>query len=167
SDGKKPSETWLLQHIPYWVSIKCAADPCVQPVGNSPLDAMRQWMRNDTASPKFDLLLSGDTHMFQFFVPEKAEIPEQVIAGMGGGLLEQRSDFEAVLDRAVGAKLFGVEGRLLLHHQFGFLMLTRQDDGWTATFHDVDGTPTLRCRLDKAARARAMSDFPCSTIASR
>src|SRR6185437_5679818 len=81
SDGKKPSETWLLQHIPYWVSIKCAADPCVQPVGNSPLDAMRQWMRNDTASPKFDLLLSGDTHMFQFFVPENAEIPEQVIAG--------------------------------------------------------------------------------------
>src|SRR5262249_29144007 len=145
----RPEQKWLVLHSPPWVSYRCAAAPCnTSSTGADPLEAIRAWLRG--AGSGIDLMLGGDTHMFQFFVPDKPAIPPQIVAGMSGDLLEPAANFgDVVLDKAIDAKLFDVDGRLWLHHGFGFLMLRKGDAGWTGMLHDAAGNPKLRCALDR------------------
>lgn len=156
-------ERWLLDHNPPWVSFKCATAPCAEPpVANDPLEAIRAWLRGGSSG--MDLMLAGDTHMFQFFVPDAPAIPPQIVAGMAGDLLEPRGNYGDVLDKAIDASLFNVPGRLWMHHGFGFLMLIKDDAGWAGTFYDTAGSPKLRCDLKRATLDKARVDFPCRPL---
>src|SRR5262249_5294184 len=71
---------WLLLHIPPWVSHKCPAAPCTERLDDRPLAAIRRLLRDPPS--RIDLMLAGDTHMFQVFVPDTAAAPPQIIAAM-------------------------------------------------------------------------------------
>src|SRR5262249_18459277 len=147
---------WLLLHIPPWVSHKCPAAPCTERLDDRPLAAIRRLLRDPPS--RIDLMLAGDTHMFQVFVPDTAAAPPQIVAGMSGDLLEPRERYGDVMDRVLEANLFDVAGRLWMHHGFGFMLLTRDEAGWTGILHDAAGEPRLRCDLKRAALDQARTD---------
>ena len=43
----------------------------------------------------------------------------------------------------VSAKLFGVDGRLWLRRQFGFMYLVKKEANWVATLYDAYGQVLL------------------------
>jgi len=151
-------QNWLFLHKPLWASYGCAN--CSQaPDPDDTINSVRERLRNGPA--RFDLVVAGDTHMFQFFVPHEDKLPPQLIAGMSGTLLEaERAYPAAALDKTVGANLFGVDGRLWMHHGFGYLVLTKQAAGWSAALYGPDGDkPVVTCNL--AAGDRTRTDLPC------
>jgi hypothetical protein len=157
-------DTWLVMHNPAWVTYACKTPDCRQAdEPDDPVRAVRERLRRGW--PMFDLMLAGHTHMFQLFVPADRSVPPQVVAGMGGTLLERKSDFpDAVLDKPVDTTLFDVAGKLWLHHGFGYMVLARKDKDaeWSAALHDPDGKLLLTCNLAKAALDAAQSAFPCA-----
>jgi hypothetical protein len=165
-------ESWLFLHKPLFASAEChapapgAAPECKQQVEQAdkdkPITALRSRLSRET--PRFDLIFAGDTHMFQFFAPDRGQHrnPPQIVAGMSGTLLEDKTDFDdAVLKQPVKADLFGRAGKLWMHRGFGYLVLTKEGGAWSAALHDPDGKLVLTCELAAQALDRAQSDFPC------
>lgn len=127
----------------------------------SPLDSYRKWFEGalprktgdpeKLPPPDFSLVLSGDTHMFQMFAPTRPKhqsIPIQLVVGMSGDVLEREQHFAKLLGRSGGlASLFGVEGKLWARREYGFALLTREKDIWTAVIYDVAGRARARCNL--------------------
>jgi hypothetical protein len=155
---------WLVLHNPAWVSYDCKVPDCRQAVDpDDPVRAVRQRLR--WSPPTFDLVLAGHTHMFQLFVPTDRAVPPQIVAGMGGTLLERKSDFpDAVLDKPIGTTLFDVAGQLWLHYGFGYMVLAKKDEDaeWSAELRDPDGKLLLTCSLAKTALDNAQNKFPCA-----
>ncbi len=125
----------------------------------SPLNEIRNWFRNLASWPPapFSLVLSGDTHMFQFFGPQdSANFPVQIVAGMSGDALEKPEDYKTIdgsKDKrprpGLPANLFGVDGSLWANLQFGFVMLTPEGSDWNAKLYDSNGKVQLSCSLRK------------------
>lgn len=127
----------------------------------NPLDSYRKWFEaslpkeadstEKLAAPDFSLVLSGDTHMFQMFAPARPKhqsIPLQLIVGMSGDVLEKEKNFAKVLGRSGSlASLFGVEGKLWARRDYGFALLIREKNIWTAVIYDVAGRARTRCNL--------------------
>jgi hypothetical protein len=93
------------------------------------------------------LVLSGDTHVFEAFMPTDTGQPVQLIVGTGGDTLEKPDMLGAKPMEPQKANLFAREGTLWGKVAFGFVMLTREAQGWSAMLYDVAGKPVLRCDL--------------------
>jgi hypothetical protein len=88
------------------------------------------------------LLLAGHIHAFEAINYDHG-LPPQLIVGNGGDKLDTApADLSGI---AVGdAKV--TDGLAL--PGFGFLLLTREAEGWRADAYNVDGVVERRCRLD-------------------
>jgi hypothetical protein len=152
--------TWVLVHQPLWSSFgNRDADRNLKepeegsPPSSRPLDALRErmadWNQNGVG-PKISLVISGDTHLFQFFGARRPEIPVQLVVGTGGDLLETSPKYDSMADpTGEVAKLYDEDGRLWTRKSFGFVLLTRADakSAWFATFYDTNGIPLANCSL--------------------
>jgi hypothetical protein len=118
-----------------------------------PLDALRR--KISRADPigggaKPSLVLSGDTHLFQFFGANEPKTPVQIVVGTSGDVLEPDPKYNSMINPpGEEATLYEVKGHLWTRKTFGFLLLTKgnSDPGWTATFYDMHGDPIIKCGL--------------------
>jgi hypothetical protein len=110
------------------------------------------------AAPNFALVLSGHIHTFQTFVPDDATAPLQLVAGNSGDVLDSADKFPGAITKLEmqPAILFGRKGTVSMRHVFGFVVLERADGAasWTATLHDVDGQPIVKCELKRSGGCR-------------
>ena len=133
--------TWLLMHHPVWVQTKLLPDGEVTELESKPVEEdPRPNIRNLVKGVA--LILSGDTHAFEALVPHEADRAVQLVAGTAGTKLENKFDAD---EKPI--KMSGIEGTLWSRVAFGFVMLTRDDDGWKAAFYDPEGTKLLNCTL--------------------
>jgi len=139
---------WFAGAIPLTNPHKDAADPKERDEKPCSDPAPAQGM--GVKPPAVSLVLSGDTHTFQMFTPEKESTPLQLVVGNGGDALEGDSsypDAKGKLDRK-SATLFGIPGALWMRNDFGFAVLEQIAPGsWSATLYDVEGTVMARCAL--------------------
>ena len=93
---------WLLLHQPLWGAYdKDHSQRIAQPDSlydeELPLEAIRQVVRiADDEGLGISAVFSGDTHMFQRFLPEDDNLPIQIVAGTGGTALEKAKDFSHI-----------------------------------------------------------------------
>jgi hypothetical protein len=101
-----------------------------------------------------ELMLAGHIHTFEVMnFRDKDHVPPQLIAGFGGDTLDPTP---SVLKGTVFQGKSGVvvkDGLSL--PGFGFLLMTKDADGWTIEVHDVHGKIERTClfrsgRLDCA-----------------
>lgn len=116
-----------------------------------PLGALRAWFTERAPGP-VSMVLSGHSHAFQLFAPQRQwpAIPLQLVVGTGGDALDPYPRLKTQA-APLPAEVYGVAGELWSRQEFGFVMLTGANTGWTATFYGVDGTAKLVCEL--AARS--------------
>ncbi|HEY3848312.1 MAG TPA: hypothetical protein VGL95_14490, partial [Acetobacteraceae bacterium] len=106
-----------------------------------PLSAIR------AAVQQTALVMSGDAHVFEAFMPTDVNQPIQLVVGTGGDKLEKADMLGDDPTKPKPATMFGRTGTLTGKVEFGFVLLTREPHGWTATLHDVQGNPVLQCEL--------------------
>jgi Calcineurin-like phosphoesterase len=123
------------------------------------------------------LVLSGDTHAFQFFLPSGGKTPIQIIAGNGGTELDTicqvssrnspdkncaRNDgkiyeevkrSQVVTDDTVQS--FGVAGSGWSFVEHGFTVMHRDGATWTATELDSRAGKILDCRFSESILPKA------------
>jgi hypothetical protein len=173
--GQLPSDLpiWLALHQPLWGSwgnrsdgSLLETDPfqdiahAMQPViegdawkseSKSVIDAFAELVdplsKLREAVTRTALVLSGDTHAFEAFMPTAADHPVQIVAGTGGDALEKTDMLGANPTMAEQAMLFGQKGTLWGKVAFGFVMLTNEGHGWIATLYDTVGASVIRCDL--------------------
>jgi Calcineurin-like phosphoesterase len=126
--------TWLLSHRPIWA------------IGQK--FKLNQTLEQAVAASGgrlphgIELVLSGHLHIFELlsFIDER---PPQLVVGSGGTELDKK------INRALDGTAIGDatvrHGRS--EHRFGFLMITPQPGGSTATFFSPEGKPRFKCAL--------------------
>ena len=128
---------------------------------------------DNTPGQRFDLVVSGDTHVFEAVLPKTEKpYPSQLVFGMSGTALDDRdNDFANFLTTKAGPhklKLFLGSDRneyldmeVYLISEFGYGVLNHQNNRWTAKFHALDGSERVACRLrgpEQAARTTCELD---------
>ncbi|MGC9952975.1 MAG: metallophosphoesterase [Rhizomicrobium sp.] len=141
--------SWLLLHRPIWGAV---TGPMGLPVGGNQTMIAAVGM-SGIPSP-VELMLAGHIHTFEVMnFRDKDHVPPQLIAGFGGDTLDPTP---SVLKGTVFQGKSGVvvkDGLSL--PGFGFLLMTKDADGWTIEVHDVHGKIERTClfrsgRLDCA-----------------
>ena len=143
--------SWLLLHRPIWGAV---AGPLGLPVGGNQTMIAAAGV-SGIPSP-VELMLSGHIHTFEAMnYGIKDHVPPQLIAGFGGDKLDPTP---AVLKGTIfqGKSGVSVKDGLSLPG-FGFLLMTKDADGWTIDVHDVHGKVERTClfhsgRLDCPAK---------------
>ena len=159
---------WLLLHQPLWGAYdKDHSQRIAQPDSlydeELPLEAIRQVVRiADDEGLGISAVFSGDTHMFQRFLPEDDNLPIQIVAGTGGTALEKAKDFSHIDQKTEERiSLFGDRGRITATIRFGFVLLSRDADEWDATFYDYRGRAILSCPLPSIEGRAVGRDARC------
>lgn len=162
---KRSGDKWLLLHQPFWVAYVGLCDEskltCSVPSETDPkkikqdaIGQIRSWIA-DEKELKFSLVLSGHTHNFQLFAPANPSkgLPLQLVAGMSGTALDRWTAKQSMLRQRIAATLNGDPGALWVDHEFGFVLLTKNNDVWTVGYHDMRGNERMNCPLanDKTA----------------
>jgi hypothetical protein len=131
-------------------------NPLANPNANKAPDQGKEQLADETKPPavsRFALVLSGDVHTFQTFVPDHATVPFQLVAGNSGDVLDRADKYPGAIDKldTQPAILFGQKGEVSMRHVFGFMVLEKTDvsSSWTATLHNVDGKPIAQCELKR------------------
>jgi len=92
------SEIWLALHQPLWLrnmngfqngNRTWAGEVCVNLGEEESLPDIRKKFEADQTRRLARLVLSGDTHAFQFFRPKSSSMPIQLVAGNGGTQLDK------------------------------------------------------------------------------
>ena len=128
---------WLLTHRPVWA--------LAQGVGIPPgatLNATEQAAIRGLVPPALDLVLSGHVHDFTSYDYGPSH-PAQLVVGEGGDAYDQIVQPLAagvVIDDAKIRRTFGLS-------EYGYVLLHRVKDGWTATVYSVTDAVLARCRL--------------------
>lgn len=137
AEAKPP--TWLLLHRPIWAAI---AGPLNLPVGGN-ATIIAAVGRAGIPAP-VELMLSGHIHTFEAInYGREPHVPPQVIAGFGGDLLDETP---AHLHGAVFQGNSGVSvSDGISIGGFGFLLLTKNGDGWAIDVHDWQGRIERQC----------------------
>jgi hypothetical protein len=167
------AEVWLALHQPLWLrnpdgsqdDNKPDSGPCVNKVTKSALPVLRAQFEPSEPKRRARLVLSGDTHVFQFFQPTVASKPVQIVAGNGGTKLDNLYDLlplgvrsplsnagRPTRDGDTNVKLnsYGVEGAALTVAQHGFVTLHRTEWIWTVQMLGVAGRSVASCRFSEA-----------------
>ncbi len=137
--GEARAPTWLLMHRPIWAAV---SGPLGIPIGgNQTLIAAIG--ASGIPSP-VELMLSGHIHSFEALnYADSDHVPPQIVAGFGGDALDSTP---SILKGTVFQGDSGVvvaDGLSL--PGFGFLLMTKTDDGWQIDVHDVHGAIERQC----------------------
>jgi hypothetical protein len=143
--------TWLLLHRPIWGLI---AGPLGVPIGGN--RTMIEAVGDGGIPAPVTLMLSGHIHTFEAINYSAAmRVPPQLIAGIGGDLLDP-----APADLS-GAIFHGWSGVSVQTGQsitgFGFLLLTRSEEGWRIDVYDWRGRIERVCQLKTASDASQLN----------
>ena len=177
---------WILVHQPLWAEFAKESDEDIErrfgddanKVKNlkrkaeellaAPIKAVREAVQAAAGSgPEVSLVLSGDTHMFQYFMPENTDLPIQIVAGMGGTTLEKAKAFTHITGKHNNPlTLFDAPGWITGSVQFGFLLLTREGEAWEATLYNRAGEAVLACPLPGSSDGTARKNTPCKKPSS-
>ena len=129
-------ETWFLTHRPLWVDLVAFGDMIDG-------DDTQRHAFGGAFPDEVSLILSGHIHAFQAI--DLANGPVQGISGNSGTRLDPMPD-----SRLENIEIAGSLARTVINdHGFGFLLLTRSDQGgWQMDAMDENGKPRRRCKLD-------------------
>jgi predicted phosphodiesterase len=127
--------TWLLTHRPIWGfgSHKRTLNASLQ-------QALAQW--NGRPPDGIALVLAGHIHLAEVLSFADKRSP-QFVLGTGGTLLAGKIKGE-LSGRTIGGTRVSY-GRA--DHRFGFAILARAADGWSADFRDLAGASLFRCQI--------------------
>jgi Calcineurin-like phosphoesterase len=134
-----PEPTWLLMHRPIWAAI---SGPLGIPIGGN--QTLIEAAGTTGIPSPVELMLAGHIHTFEAINYEHDDhVPPQIVAGFGGDNLDQTPpDLRgAVFQGHSGVHVkdgISVGG-------FGFLVMTRDGDGWSVDVHDVHGRIERQC----------------------
>ena len=143
-----PSHSWLLTHRPIWALAQYAQ---VKP--GETLNATEQAAIRGLVPSGLDMVLSGHVHDFTSydFGPSR---PAQLVVGEGG-------DANDAISQRVGPGI-DIDGvklrRAFATPEYGYVVLHRVSQGWTATVYGLTDDVLARCRLhgrDVACRSTA------------
>ncbi|HKY17636.1 MAG TPA: metallophosphoesterase [Rhizomicrobium sp.] len=140
-----PGPVWFLHHRPIWAAI---SGPLGIPIGGNLalIDAVRLagLSGSPAIAPNVELMLSGHIHSFQAINYSQA-VPPQIVAGHGGDNLHDTPG------NLRGATFQGRSGVTVADGLsvggFGFLLMTKEADGWAIDLHDSAGTKMRSCRF--------------------
>ncbi len=128
-------KTWLAMHRPIWGAVTGPLG--ITMGGNRTLIAA---LKNEHVLDSIDLMLSGHIHAFEALNYTGA--PPQIVAGNGGDTLD---NVPADLSHA------NLSGRAVKDGislpGFGFLLMTREANGWTIDVYRLDGSRARQCHL--------------------
>ena len=131
--------SWLLLHRPIWGAV---TGPLGLPVGGN--QTMIAAAGASGIPSPVEMMLSGHIHTFEAMnYGGKDHVPPQLIAGFGGDKLDPTP---AILKGTIfqGKSGVSVKDGLSLPG-FGFLLMTKDADGWTIYVHDVHGKIERTC----------------------
>jgi hypothetical protein len=142
-----PGPVWFVHHRPIWAAI---SGPLGIPIGGNLalIDAVR--VATQSGAPPIasnvELMLSGHIHSFEA-INYAGNIPPQIVAGNGGDNLHETPE------NLRGAQFQGFSGVTVADglsvDGFGFMLMTRADNGWTIDLYDQAGDKTRTCRFSK------------------
>jgi hypothetical protein len=127
--------TWLLTHRPIW-----GFRSHDRTLNASLQQALAQW--NGRPPDGIALVLAGHIHLAEVLSFADKRSP-QFVLGTGGTLLAGK-----IKDELTGKTIGGTRlsyGRS--DHRFGFAILARAADGWSADFRDLAGASLFRCQI--------------------
>ena len=128
---------WLLTHRPVWALAQGRAIP-----PGATLNVTEQAAIRGLVPPTLDLVLSGHIHDFTSYDFGPAH-PAQLVVGEGGDVRDeivQPLNAGVMVDDAKIRRAFGLS-------DYGYVLLHRVKDGWTATVYAVTDAVLARCRL--------------------
>ena len=133
--------SWLVLHRPIWGAL---TGPLGFPVGGS--QTMIAAVGTSGIPSPVELMLAGHIHTFEVMnFGDKNHLPPQLIAGFGGDMLD------ATPSNLKGTIFQGKSGVVvkdgLSLPGFGFLLMTKDADGWTIDVHDARGKIERTCLL--------------------
>ena len=131
----KVSHAWLVDHHPFWL---ISADQAGQP---QPLTLPLQDAWREVAPRGIDLILSGHVHLFQALGFEDQR-PPQLVVGTGGTALNMAIN-DPVHAAVGGTRIVSSE----THEVFGYLLLTKTAERWTATLRTAGDHTVVRCAI--------------------
>jgi hypothetical protein len=179
-------EVWLALHQPLWQrdarreptdkqrDAMVAPGPCKNAATRSALDGIRARFDALATRRTVRLVLSGDTHLFEFFRPVDPLRPIQLVAGDGGTKLDQLEPQSAAgagasaqdrlkneMNRSL--KSYGVDGIASAVADFGFVRLHLDGSTWTADLIGVKGEVLTSCGFSEAPGSSPPADNgqPC------
>jgi calcineurin-like phosphoesterase family protein len=132
---RPPPGTWLLTHRPVW-----GFGPHRRTLNASLQQALAA--RNGRLPDGIALVLSGHIHLAEVLSFADKRAP-QFVLGTGGTLLAGKIKGN-LAGRTIGGTRVSY-GRS--DHRFGFAILERGSDGWSATFNDAAGTRLFACTV--------------------
>jgi hypothetical protein len=137
-------------------------DSCKQGDTTDALKVIRALLLSSPPARTVRLVLSGDTHVFQFFQPTNSERPIQIIAGMGGTALDKfkllpkdenakpaDTENDRAQDEAVTS--YGVTGGVLTIAKHGFVIMHNDGQSWTVKLVDAAGETLATCHFSEAS----------------
>jgi hypothetical protein len=133
-----PSPSWLLLHRPIWGAV---TGPLGLPVGGN--QTMIAAVGTSGIPSPVELMLAGHIHTFEAINYGTKDRVPQLIAGFGGDTLDHTP---SILKGTVFQGKSGVvvkDGLSLPGH--GFLLMTKDADGWTIDVHDAGGKIERTC----------------------
>jgi hypothetical protein len=121
----------------------------------SALEAIRARLVMPEFAGRIRLVLSGDTHVFQFFEPRDRSLPIQLVAGNGGTKLDElRPQKEPKppgepkdIERDAEVNSYGVSGSALTVKRHGFVKLLRDDSDWSVTLMSAGNELIAKCHF--------------------
>jgi hypothetical protein len=131
--------SWLLLHRPIWGAV---TGPLGLPVGGN--QTLIAAAGTSGIPAPVELMLSGHIHSFEALnYGAKDHVPPQLIAGFGGDRLDP---VPSILKGTIfqGKSGVAVKDGVSLPG-FGFLLMTKDADGWTIRVHDANGKIERTC----------------------
>jgi hypothetical protein len=146
--AKANAPVWLIHHRPTWAAI---TGPLGIPIGGNLTLMEGSNLNAIKGAPLIPrpvaLMLSGHIHTFES-INYTNGVPPQIVAGNGG------DNLDITPTNLRGAQFLGHTGAKVLDGLsvggFGFLLMTKADDGWTIDLYDSAGTKTRSCRFAAA-----------------
>jgi hypothetical protein len=137
ANAKAP--VWWITHRPIWGLI---AGPLNVPIGGN--QTLIAAVGNQPIPATVELMLAGHIHTFEA-INYAAAVPPQLIAGFGGDMLDPTPENlrGAIFQGASGVK---VKDGLSIGG-FGFVLMTRQTDGWRLDVYDRRGAIERVCQF--------------------
>jgi len=126
---------WLAMHRPLWGAV---TGPFGITMGGN--RTMIAALKDERWLDSIELMLSGHIHSFEALNYDKG--PPQIVAGNGGDKLDV---VPADLSRANLSGRSVKDGLSL--PGFGFLLMTRESNGWDIEIYRVDGARARQCRF--------------------
>ena len=128
---------WLLTHLPLWA----LSDGDGIPPGTPSTPTLEAAIRG-LVPPTLDMVVSGHTHEFASydFGPER---PAQLIAGEGGSASDAKEQ-----PAGAGIDIDGMKTRRIFTlSEYGFVLLRRTPQAWSATVYSIADQVLARCSL--------------------